>query len=757
MFQKKLPSEVTGIPKQAVGPGQPDRTPSLSTGVITGWFPGTWTAEVKLSPLEGATVPAYWLAGAFFAPWFGLRTTAHPEVGTRVLVLLAEGSAEHFIIGTIPNPTGDAGGVVRDPGNDSVFDTSAGAFLNTNIFKQRGDDLFQTDRVGGELDVQNAMGVGVSFLRHLVRMKGSDLASIETYLMDDLVRIISGNYQHINALGDYSIINDGGRPTAIWRGSSKSYETEGKSNPNAEISEDLNAPFGQDTARQRFSQYLGFLGNIFHAFVHEPAETVGGFAAGRFRVHIGEDGSFLLQSVGDIVLEKAVRVQVPVQKASPEDPAGDNLSDLEYAPHPSLQNWIPGDPDKLYEDSYKLRDYARWLNNWFSLGQFHRCPNDYSVPTEASSTVPTFNLGDDPERKNPGFEDAHTKYITTYATIRIFRDGSILLVDGYGSSLHMAGGHMTLSASKDLRLEAGRDLHITSGRDTTLKSYRHVDILALTGGFTLRAKNWLRTICEQGTLLLEGLAPKQDTPTTGDDNTPWYDGGGVLVRTRSAPVVVDSGTSEFVVRCAKFIARATQNAVFAVRRLFIGPDSSSVHTVIDRGGLATLGPIQSDSIITVQQVLVRNPIPVPIGDGEVKSLVIPDEEGNAQSAEDRIGNAVSTQDVDAFTLGEDRIPITDTVFKHRENSEEVSYKSFTQTLLSSGKPGVLSDINYTPWTSKELKMRSGDTAFYPGTEGKEKVYKSTSNQPLHQPSTKNNQDNRGKPLTTESWGFNRLT
>lgn len=755
MFQKKTPSEVSGINRQAVGPGQPDRKPSLSTGVITGWFPGTWTAEVKLEPLEGETVPAYWLAGAFFAPWFGLRTTAHPEVGTRVLVLFAEGSAEHYIIGTIPNPTGDAGGVVRDPGSDSVFDTAAGDFFNTELFKQRGDNLFQADRVGGELDVQNAMGVGVSFLRHLVRMQGSDLSSIETYLMDDLVRIISGNYQHINALGEYSIINDGGRPTAVWRGSSKGYETEGKEDPNAEISEDLDSPFGQDTARQRFSQYLGFLGNIFHTFVHEPAETIGGFAAGRFRVHVGEDGSFLLQSVGDIVLEKAVRVQVPVQKASPEDPAGDNLSDLEYAPHPSLQNWIPGDPDKLYEDSYKLRDYARWLNNWFSLGQFHRCPNDYSVPTEASSPLTTVDIGGDPERGNPGFEDAHTKYITTYATIRIFRDGSILLVDGYGSSVHMAGGHTTISASKDLRLEAGRDLHITSGRDTSLKAYRHLDLLALTGGFTLRAKNWLRTICEQGTILLEGLAPKQEN-ATGDENTPWYEDGGVLLRTRTSPVVVDSGVSEFVCRCGKFIVRALQNAVFAVRRVIIGPSADSVHTVIDRGGVATLGSIQSDSIMIVDQVLVRNPIPVPIGDGEVKSLVIPDEDGNSQTATERISNAVSTQGTEAFELGEDTIPITETIFKHREISEEVAYKSFTQTLLSTGKPASLNDVTYVPWRSRELKMRSGSTAFYPGTEGKEKVYRSTGNQPLHQPSTKNNQDNRGKPLTTESWSFNRV-
>jgi hypothetical protein len=174
--------------------------------------------------------------------------------------------------------------------------------------------------------------------------------------------------------------------------------------------------------------------------------------------------------------------------------------------------------------------------------------------------------------------------------------------------------------------------------------------------------------------------------------------------------------------------------------------------------VATLGTLQSDSIAIVDQVLVRNPIPVPIGDSEVKSLVIPDLENTAQSAQDRITSANTTQDGEAFQLSEERTSPSETLFLHRENTTDESYKSFTQTWLSDGGPGTLQDDPEprTVWSSTELTHTQSETAFYPGREAKEKAYRNHSNPPLDQPSTKNNQDNRGKPLTTESWTFNRV-
>ena len=50
---------------------------------------------------------------------------------------------------------------------------------------------------------------------------------------------------------------------------------------------------------------------------------------------------------------------------------------------------------------------------------------------------------------------AAKKVKETYATFRLMRDGSYVILDGYGSSFMMAGGDINCSAARHMRMEAG--------------------------------------------------------------------------------------------------------------------------------------------------------------------------------------------------------------------------------------------------------------------------------------------------------------
>lgn len=719
---------------------------------INRWIQGKQVALVESVDEAFKEEPAYWVAGSIFSGLLGLRAHTQPEVGSEVLVMRSENKGENYILGTLPHATGDAG-TVNDQDIDTLADTPAAQAVNPSSgFSQRSDITSRMDRVGGEFDLMNAQSVGVSFLQNLVRVRASELAMVECHLMDDLVRIVSDNFQHVSAFGDFTVKNDGGRPTVIWKGSSKLYETEGRDGPDEELEDPEN--WLESKAKARFQSYVGHLGNMLHMFVTEPQDTLNKTIAGRFRAHVNEDGSFLMQSFGDIAFEKTFAVQVPIQKFLEENPEGDNLAELEYTPHPALQDWVPSEPEgEFFYEAYKLRDYTRWLNNWYSLAQFHRSPKDYRVPTEAEAKAAlTKDFNKDLERKNAGsaYEAAHNFYLDVYSTIRIFKDGSILLYDGYGSSVHLGGGDVTMSASRHLRLESAGDMIITGGRDITVKAGRNFDLAALKGGITMRARRWFRALAERAEMLLESLAT---TTTLNEEGTGAKHA--LSLRAVYGDVHIRS-LGELILSTATNILQKAQGLLIRTQGLRVETDADTNNELfaVSQQGTAAKS-LRVASIIDCAQVRVANELPIP---GAAGLSAVQQASDDPPTAEEIFGGLDENLELVINIADNDSLfPYGSPEFKHHnEFSKEVLPRSVTQSTLQSGKPPTMVSVNYESLTSDmfDLSLVSGGSV-YPGGSADEKVFE-TENPPLHAPSSKNKHSNTSGILVDKPYIFYRI-
>lgn len=498
--------------------------PGLYYGYVDSTFVPNGTVMVRLdrpSVHEGPKYQCQWAAG-IVSSLLGFRMNYLPPVNTKVVVMLT-GREINYIIGSVPE------GMVRPglPGEvQQRTATGAGApnYAASQIFSSSVHDRAQAfnahgpavDLVEGELQLDNLAGVGISLLRHLASLQAGDLARVECHLMDDMVRIISDTFQHYTAFGDFKISNDGGKLNVIWQGTSHDHEAWGllkandakmKLKPKSDTTLDFSEVDGEsDDGRWRFTQYLGELGNFIQLWVTDPVEGLGKLAAGQVRagkarLHVNNDGSVLVQSVADIVLEKVVAIPVPNQLKHEDDPHGD-LSDGAPASLDPLKTWKPSDQANLFEMAFQLREYARWLNNSYSLGRFRQRRLDYEVPTEQA----TFNKGTDVNNREVDRAEVNkgvNNWRLAYACIRIYRDGSIQTVDAYGNAITTTKTGVQISSASDLLLEAAGSINMVAGRDVNILARKNVNLTAVKEQIRLKAQTGLAMLVSAGHAVIE--------------------------------------------------------------------------------------------------------------------------------------------------------------------------------------------------------------------------------------------------------------
>lgn len=494
---------------------------SLSPGMYEAHVVGIRTpgnlVEVKIKGHEAKLECL--MACNIFSNWFGFKTHFLPTVGTRVLVILTGQYPAGYVFAGLPeskldNAEGQQNFVAGDP--DSNYDA-----MQAQASRSRATDPAFTghkppiDLVPGEFSLYNELGVGISLLRGLSSLQAGDLARIETHLMDDMVRIISRTFRQHSSFGDFEIYNDGGRLNAVWNGTSQDHEAWGKlrpEDPKATLNErkdgiDMDASLqGNEDGRWRFTQYLGWLGGFVSTFVTDPVATLGKLAedqvrSGKFRLNVAADGSLLVQSIADIVLEKCVRIPVPVPIRKPDDPAG-NVAGPEPMPE-HLKTWVPTDNTSVFEMVYQLRDYVRWLNNAQSFGRFRQLRKDYMVPTEAKTPVPDLNSG---ETDRAAVNKNVTNWRLVYSTIRIYRDGSILNLDAYGNAYLSTANGIQISTPKDLLIQAGGSVNIVAGRDVNVVARKNVGISAITEKVRIKGQTGLQMFSAAGHLVYEAAS-----------------------------------------------------------------------------------------------------------------------------------------------------------------------------------------------------------------------------------------------------------
>lgn len=572
--------------KQGIKSGDLDGN-IFDTGVVSRSFPDQEVYDVDADNAGTTERNCVSVVGGIFLPFFGFKLHTRLSVGTKVLLLRGVPS---YILLTLPAEppdlksralgratTGEAD--IRDMGDDAATGHHA-------------SHRAPADMLEGEFNILNALQVGMQFLTHLVKMQAGDRAKVECFLMDDMVRIVSGSFHHMSDFGDFKIYNDNGQLNVRHNGTSYDHEAWGllqprdpkvKSNTGGVVPPDPVA----ETGRWRFNTFVGYMGDFVHTFLHDPASTLGNLAqevAGKLHVHASNDGSLVVQSVADIVFERVTRITVPVELKKYADPDGDTPTE----PSSEFLDTWKLDPNKPWEIAYHLRDYARWLNSYHAYARFLQKPKDWKVPSEAEAPAPLYSSGEkDREQAIPA---ADRKPRVTYSCIRILRDGSQVFLDGYGGSFMMAGGSCAISMPQDLRLEAGRNIIMVAGRSIFAKAYRNMELVAVTGALLAKARTRMALWAETGTLLLRtlmkrGAAPDSDPVAARfrDNNVGLVidapnadalmscggqmtvEGFGKDIQESQAGVVIQSGSSDVQVRTSQNKAFTVVAGVMSVR------------------------------------------------------------------------------------------------------------------------------------------------------------------------------------------------
>ena len=481
---------------------------------------GTYTIRVDAprQTIKGARLAVPVLGGLM-----GFNVRSKLTQGTKVKVAYGHPS---FIYAVIPENNGDWKNAKNRSG---IWGATIEAETGDNdTFSDITDDM-----VPGEFEISNMFGVAMQFLTNILRMTAADRAAVEVHLINQMVRLISSQYQHISGIGD-ELIFDHGRPTLERGWSSYRHEVLGKlklRDPIAEMAGDavdrekLEADRVTAVGRHRLVEFIGFAGDFIHSFVTDPAETLvkmtvddARAGAGKSLVHRNSDGSLLFQSVADIRLERVVRIPVPVRIASHEDQTITAEREYETLDAEFLRLPDFGSPEKMdaYKMAYHLRLHSRWLSRYHAFARMLQLGSEYKLESEALAQVPSWtNLEEDKTRTNAG-----TTYYDAYASITILRDGSIVMHDGYGSTVMMSNGNVRLSAARHLDLEAAGDIRLVAGGSVFVKAKRNIEMSAAVGGLILHSYAWMRMLCEKGSVWLRTGAVSGVVPEPHPDGGP---------------------------------------------------------------------------------------------------------------------------------------------------------------------------------------------------------------------------------------------
>ena len=476
-----------------------------------------YTVRIGERTVEGC----HWVAG-ISAGLLGIKTHMIPTRGSRVMIVY--GNPSYIVQGLPSGPRDDISGSQREmtqttaqEGRKKLDEPDHADYGGANTHSTPPLDLFE-----GELDLENQLGVALRLLHSMASLNAGERAKIEAFVVNDMVRIVSDCYKNISAFGDMQIYNDG-RLNVRFDGTSYEHEAWslfGDGEAKAEVDQFQVA--GEEdlvkTGRWRFSQFIGWLGEFMHQFVTEPAATAssleeGAYRPGKSRFQQMSDGSILLQSVADISIERVCRVQVPIELKRWDDPEGVTTKAYKSLQKSFLEIWKFQD-ETMHHTAYQLREYSRWLSCFHSYARFHQLAakaGEWQVPAETLTAHVWTNQEADVEQANSGLG---VLLWDTYACVRIMRDGSIVLWDGYGNGITMGKSGLQLSAVEHLELDAAGDVRITAGQDIILKARRNIEISAIVGGLILKSCTWLKALCEKGVLWLKSDADDPEVEDT---------------------------------------------------------------------------------------------------------------------------------------------------------------------------------------------------------------------------------------------------
>ena len=557
-------------------------------GTVTSSDAGTYVVQIaphgqnKPQLVQGIPLASS-LAGLL-----GVKECLLPQVGSEVFCYETS-FAQCLIIGIIPQPdkvnkeSSHPARSIIGAGDSTADSQNRQGYFGEGVSKLR---LFNqsrpTDVVEGEQVWANEFGILLGLFHNMATLKASELAQVQAFVLDDLVRIVSHNFQHYTALGEFKIFHDGKTLQAEFGLTHDPLEAMGRPQVNSvdvsptifhtgNTEPDDSANFYEmqegDTqqAIERLKGFIGALGGMVNIMLAKPSgdiRSLNGEAGdpdkGLFNVHLAHDGAFFLRSAKSIALEKTNWIRVPQRIRAPEDPEGTDASAIEH----TEDNDFEFDRSITFEAQphlyfLQLRDYLAYLQEDLAYRSFKKLDKDFSVNDD-------FNAEEGPLETTKVHPYRNTVYEAKTAGIYIMPNGGIMLREAGGAAIVLEGGNVYIQPSKDLILQPLRNIIGKVGQYVSIASKQDIDFSSTLGGFRLKTDKAQHLYSHSSGIVIQSNAVGGTDEMPDDDMPITYTGGVVL----SAP---QSGIYSF---SNTLYNRVTQAAITKAENILARADST---------------------------------------------------------------------------------------------------------------------------------------------------------------------------------------
>jgi hypothetical protein len=533
-----------------------DRTPRVMLATVIDSFAHTGTYIVRLP--NGPTVPA---VDAFDCPGLplGARPIGQYAPRSRVLTYYHPDMQYVIIMGVVPRGVSSAKLVLptsltlrSDVGLTEPRHYSAFTVTNTNLPNHSvGRPI---DSLPGDKGWINDLGVALYIGRMLASLKASDLAKVEAFYGDDLLRIVGYNLERFTASRHDYAYNDEGEYNEVDRLSPYPWEGMGVSGPTDSAAQELEGvlkPFGDNAPLEpnepdqlimpRLVRMRGYLGDIEKEWVVKPPADVStekydnqSKYVGLLEITKAVTGAYSIRSAKEITLEKWLLIPVPKEMYAPEDAKGDNRTNYKAANVYGEGDTYEWPEYEWGEDTPNIRaaqlyEYHAYLFNAQLPASIVAHTLDWYLPNELEleelgasgiydggldfghqfmASLPTVGAITIDHRTN-------ARYYRSRSVIKQLDDGSILIEDGYGSQIRMAGGNIFVTCAGDVWTQPGRSAVTWAPHDAIMRAGNAVDISASKSDVRIKAEKNLHMLSGNkgiGGLLLENRATVSATP-----------------------------------------------------------------------------------------------------------------------------------------------------------------------------------------------------------------------------------------------------
>jgi len=550
---------------------------TLHLGRVEDVYMGAFCAIVSLYGYRAA-LPCIWLQGAMNR-WRGVKDLNPPSVGTEVLVWAPPDGKYGIIFGTTNAPSDGVekpsmslmGTPVDRTSKSEIHDPKEWRVDHMLPGAQRG---VPTDVLPGDSVQINEMGAFNALLMFMNVMQGSDACKFEAFVLDDLARLTAFNLQIRTSMGETNVMNDHGAITEESSGSHLLNESLGGGHNES-------VPEGRETLLRRFQDFRGYLGGLIQNFIVKPFYGSGNMDLAKSNSDIGMAqkvetlGGWVVQrSIAGGGQHKTLQIAVPKKIREADDPEGDHGV---QEPKPlEAFSWSdsPGTPAAI---ACQLRDYFAWQFNRILPQRFLERKGDWTVPEENSCPAPlkassfkTPSTGeffrDFPEKLaalaavdgipssvndlDDGFEARAGE-----AWSHVLPDGSVSMRDAWGSGIEMRGGHVDITASKDIRVFAGGSIVIMGGDDVVIKARQAVDISSSENQVRIRSEREMFIHSENGGMLISlGSAGSSFVDASGEKRKM----PGICVKVpNQGGFIVDAGQATFNLSNRFFVSQGS--------------------------------------------------------------------------------------------------------------------------------------------------------------------------------------------------------